>query len=74
MRSFNEADRATKTWNKMLEFTPDSLQHEKDKAFVTRLGPFAQGFTIPREQIQGAWDQLRARMSKDGVFDEPREQ
>jgi hypothetical protein len=40
---------------------------------VDRLGPFASGFVLPRDQAQAAWEQLRARVSKDGVFKDPLE-
>lgn len=46
------------------------MQNEKDKEFVKRLGVFAEGFVCDRDQIQAAWEQLRARVSKDGLFEE----
>ncbi|KAL1406208.1 hypothetical protein Q8F55_007899 [Vanrija albida] len=70
LRSYNEFDKRAKKWSKMIEMTPEGLKNEKDTAFVTRLGPFASGFIIPYDQLASAWEQLRARMSDDGVFED----
>ncbi|WOO83720.1 uncharacterized protein LOC62_05G007241 [Vanrija pseudolonga] len=70
LRTYNEYDKRTKKWGKMVEMTPEGLKNEKDKAFVARLGPFASGFIIPVDQLASAWEQLRARMSDDGVFED----
>lgn len=71
LRSFNEFDRDAKKWVKNVALVPENLQNETDRAFVKRLGPFAKGFSISRDQLPAAWEQLRSRMSKDGQYRDP---
>ncbi|EKD00512.1 hypothetical protein A1Q2_05177 [Trichosporon asahii var. asahii CBS 8904] len=71
LRSFNEFDREANKWVKNVALIPENLHNETDKAFVKRLGPFAKGFCISRDQLPAAWEQLRSRMSREGQYRDP---
>lgn len=71
LRLFNEYDRQKGSWEKQAELLPTEIGSETDQAFLRRLGPFVEGFAIPRTQLVEAWKQLVARMSVDGEFVEP---
>lgn len=71
LRLFNEFDRDRQEWEKQAELLPTDIASETDKAFLQRLGPFVDGFAIPRSQLVEAWKQLVSRMSPEGDFVEP---
>ena len=68
LRTYNELDqklvqsKSSNPWKKILCFTPEGLEHEKDQDFLDRLGMFAREFQVGREQAPQLWDQLRKRL------------
>ena len=76
LRSYNELDSALVTakadnpWVKSLIYKPEGLEYETDTEFVHRLGFFSTEFSLRREQLGALWENLKSRISVNGVIDD----
>ena len=75
LRAYNHLDPALvkskvdNPWVRSIQYTPEGLEHETDQIFVSRLGVFAQSFSVPRDQLRVLFDELRDKMDQ-GVEEE----
>ena len=76
LRAYNELDpslaaaKSDNPWVKSVVYQPVGLEYETDTEFVKRLGVFGTEFSIRKEQLGALWENLKSRISVNGVFDE----
>lgn len=51
-------------WIKTVQYTPGNLENETQE-FRDELGPFVNGFAVPRDQLMSLFDNLKSNMSGD---------
>lgn len=76
LRAYNELDpalvngKSDNPWVKSVVFQPVGLEYETDADFLKRLGVFATEFSVRKEQLGALWENLKSRISVNGVVDE----
>ena len=74
LRAYNYLDpelaksKSENPWVRRIRYHPEALDQEIDRSFVSRLGVFAQEFTVRREELPSMFFELRKQ------FDRPEEQ
>ncbi len=76
LRAYNELDpelvavKSDNPWVKSVVYQPISLEYETDTDFIKRLGIFASEFSVRKEQLGVLWENLKSRISVNGVLED----